>query len=131
MGNEYKKRAKGGYESDKKASNRSERGYEAKDIEEQLAETNSYKKSKKKLNKIDKEAKKHLKNIHFFEKTCKTVEEAKELIARHRSNFFHKFYQRVLQDYLRAIKYTKEIDLETIQNNNIRRRLEKVRNENN
>ena len=67
MTNPYKKRAKAGWNSDKKESNRAERNYEETDIDDQLAETTKVgaKTKKAKSSKEDKKLLSIVRDLRF------------------------------------------------------------------
>lgn len=75
---DYKKRAKAGYNTDKKSSNRSERVYEKEEIRAANSENSTLSKprSKKKLSKLDKDMKTAMSDIRYFIKRYGSEESA-------------------------------------------------------
>ena len=104
----YKKRAKAGYNNDKSTSNRAERSFESKEIQEQFQEvTKSGSLGKKKNNKGSKEILRSIGDLKYALKLAaghglKTLTEAQG------NDFYTRHYNIIYQKACLAIPYLKE-----------------------
>lgn len=98
---EYKKRAKGGWNNDKDVSNRKERSYEVREIQEQLTDTTKVTKATKKP-KQDKDVTRLLSRMRFYHKLCKgDIEYFNK--PRPGNEWIRNYYQGYYQEYKKAL----------------------------
>lgn len=107
----YRKRAKGGWNNDKEASNREERRYEGREIQEQLEEnTEKIRAVSKKKIKLNKDISYLLGNLRWIYKMCKGDLEA--LNKKHKYDWIQahnqKYYQQGKKQLVEAIELSKQ-----------------------
>jgi hypothetical protein len=102
----YKKRAKAGWSSDKKESNRSERAYEKTDVNDQVAETTKVVNKKPKISWKEKQIKNMLRDLKYAYRLSKgNIEDLKKYTDSWSSNWRQGYYQKC-KKYLPMIKLT-------------------------
>lgn len=123
----YKKRAKAGWNRDKAQSNRDERQYEAKDVEDHMAEETRRGPAKKKLSYKEREVKAMISDIRWALKIArgKGLESLKQS-GTEPDSWMRSYYQRYYQLAMRAIPKLKVVANDADLPSKVRRQIAEI-----
>lgn len=120
----YKKRAKAGWNRDKKQSNRDERAYEAVEVAEQALEETKHKSKVKVLSSEEKAIKAKIRSIRWAVKLSRG--NGIESLNRHGDNWMDSLYQEYYQKAKKAIPELEKLLSDDRLSNKLRREIEEI-----